>query len=66
MSQVNSEAKRAGYHLKPWCKSTGICPATFYNLPDEQRPQSVLIARRRIIIESPEAYLQRMASREVA
>lgn len=53
----------AGWSPAAWCKLVGFCRATLYLIPDEFRPQSVKIRHRRIIIEPPDAYLRRMATR---
>lgn len=56
-----SAPQRAGWQVRDWCKIVGICTATFYNLDDAQRPSSVKIRDRRLIIEAPAAYLQRVS-----
>jgi hypothetical protein len=53
---------RAGFSIDEFCSAVGYCRATFYNLPDELRPRSVLIRRRRIIVEPPVEYLARLAA----
>jgi hypothetical protein len=65
MQAQESKIARAGYNLKDWCESAGFCRATYYNLPPDLQPKSVRILGRRIIIEPPDAYLQRVASREI-
>jgi hypothetical protein len=52
----------AAYHVKDWCKAVGLSRATYYNLPPHLQPQSVRIGGRRLVIESPHDYLQRVAS----
>lgn len=51
----------AGFAITPWCRAAGYSRATYYNLPDALRPQSVKVGKRRIIIEQPADYLQRIA-----
>ena len=64
---TSSEAKqRAGWPLAPWCRATGISRALLYRLPPEQQPFSVKVRKRRIIYESPIAWLRRMAVRQKA
>jgi len=53
---------QAGYHVAAWCRSVGIGRATFYVLAPHLRPRSVLLGGRRLIIEAPAAYLQRVAA----
>ena len=53
----------AGFAISDWCESTDISRALYYTLPPEQQPESVKVGRRRIIIESPDAYLRRIAAR---
>jgi hypothetical protein len=56
---------RAGSSLDEFCAAVGFCRATYYNLPPELRPRSVLIGRRRIIIEHPPEYLARLAAAQM-
>lgn len=58
----NFVAVPAGWAIPPWCEAANISRATFYNLPSALRPHSVKIRRRRVIIESPADYLQRIRS----
>lgn len=49
------------WNVKEWCASIGVSHGTFYNLPAELRPESVKLRERRLIIESPGAYLKRIS-----
>lgn len=53
----------AGWNLIEWCKSAGFARATYYTIPDAFKPLTVKIGDRLIIIEPPDAYLRRMATR---
>ena len=53
---------RAGFGVDEYCAAVSFCRATYYNLPPALRPQSVLVGRRRIIIEPPAQYLARLAA----
>ena len=55
---------RAGWHVDPWCRSAGVSRVTVYTLPPDQRPESIKIGRRRLIIESPDAWLRRVGVRD--
>lgn len=49
----------AGWRIVNWCEAISIARPTFYTLVN--RPKTVKIGRRTIVIESPQAYLQRIA-----
>ena len=55
-------AERAGWSISAYCAACGFSRATFYNLTDEQRPRSLKLGKRHIIIESPTEYLARLAT----
>lgn len=54
------EAQAAGWTIPDWCSATSISRASFYLLT--QRPQTVKLGRRTVVIESPATYLARIAS----
>lgn len=54
--------QRAGFSINEYCAAIDLCRASFYNIEPELRPRSVLIGRRRIIIEPPAEYLARLAA----
>lgn len=62
-SQYPPTTSRAGWTIPNWCSATSISRATFYLLA--QRPRTIKLGRRTVIIESPEAYLQRMAESQL-
>ena len=52
----------AGQDIKTWSAEAGICPATYHNLLREDRPKSVRVGARVLIIEKPPDWLGRMAA----
>ena len=58
--------QRAGWQPGTWCRDVSISRALFYRLPLEHQPHSVKVGKRRIIRESPSAWLTRMASAQEA
>lgn len=53
---------RAGWSVKDWCRACSISRTTLYGL--DEPPASVLLGRKRIITESPAAFLARIASEQ--
>jgi hypothetical protein len=53
----------AGWPLKRWCAEVGISVPTYHNIEPKDRPDSVLVGSKRIIIESPLAWLKRITAR---
>lgn len=61
-NQEPAKPEQAGFSVPGWCNSVGICRAGYYTLPEKIKPASVRIGGRRIISESPKAWLDRVAS----
>jgi hypothetical protein len=61
-SKRNTEVAQAGWKLYSYCKIISITPQFYYSLPEELRPRSVKLRKRRIIIEPPRKYLERLAA----
>jgi hypothetical protein len=59
-SNAPSHDVRAGWRVPEWCRAVGFSRAKYYELEGEMKPHSILIGRSRIIVEQPEAYLQRI------
>lgn len=57
----NPVVNRAGWSIKDFTASVGISVAKFYILSADQKPRTVKLHGRVIVIESPDAYLSRMA-----
>ena len=55
----NETPIRGGWSITNWCRDTTISRASFYLLA--QRPRTVKLGRRTVVIESPQDYLQRIA-----
>lgn len=53
-------AQAAGWTIPDWCRATSISRASFYLLA--QRPETVKLGRRTVVIESPRDYLARIAN----
>lgn len=53
--------QKAGFSIREFCTSVGFSVAKFYILPADQKPRCVKLHGRVIVIESPDAYLARMA-----
>jgi hypothetical protein len=62
--QQTTHADPAGFSIESWCKSVEVSRAWYYLLTPEDRPASVQILKRRIITESPQAWLQRMRAKQ--
>ena len=55
--------QNAGWNIARWCEAISVSRASFYLLA--HKPRSVKIGRRHVVIESPKAYLQRMAESQL-
>jgi hypothetical protein len=58
---TSASATQAGFSILEWAASVGISRAGFYVLPPEIKPAMVSVGKRRIVIEAPTAWLQRVA-----
>lgn len=59
---------RVGWPVPDWCDAVGISRAKFYILLRQRHAQSArtaLIGNQRRVIESPQAYLDRIAATQV-
>lgn len=63
LEQQTSGLQKAGYGVAEWAIAAGISKAHLYNLPGALWPESVLIGTRRVIFETPQSWLARMAAR---
>jgi len=63
-SIVPHKPNKAGFAIKEWCSAVGIAVSTYYALSAEQRPRSVRLHGRVIVIESPADYLARLAAEQ--
>ena len=66
MSKSSNVTERAGWPPGTWCRDASISRALYYRLPPNQQPHSVKIGKRRVIRESPAAWLARMAAEQEA
>jgi hypothetical protein len=54
---------KAGWGVDEWCKNVDFSRTFFYSLPRHLQPFSVRIgSKKRVITESPQSYLARMAA----
>lgn len=51
---------RAGWRVRDFCAATSLARSTFYALPAEQRPRTIHIGKRRVVVEPPSAWLARV------
>ena len=56
------ETQKAGFAVGEFCQLVGFGRSKLYLLPPEQQPKSVKVGERRIIIEQPADYLERLAA----
>lgn len=61
-----SEPQRVGWSVKRFCDEADISDALFYKLDPDQRPASVKVGGKRIVTESPAAWLARMGAQAAA
>jgi hypothetical protein len=55
-------SQKSGRDLASWCNEIGCTRAFIYGLPENQKPRTVKIGRRRFVLETPQEYLERMAA----
>lgn len=53
--------QRAGWEVAEWCPNVPIAESSYYALSPDVAPRSVKIGRKRVITESPAAWLTRIA-----
>lgn len=56
-----AQIEKAGFRIKEFATACGLSRATIYALPQTQQPKSIKIGRARVIVESPQQFLQRLA-----
>lgn len=59
-----ADEQSAGWNIAQWCESISVSRASFYLLAD--KPKTVKIGRRHVVIESPHDYLNRIAKQSEA
>ncbi|MCW5624168.1 MAG: hypothetical protein KIT73_05570 [Burkholderiales bacterium] len=59
-AEVSSPPK-AALSVNEFCHAIGIGHSSFYEMPADQQPLTVRIGRRRLVVESPTDYLERLA-----
>ena len=63
---MDSPNEKAGRSVAEFAEAVGLGRASIYILPPEQAPESIKIGKRRIIIEQPRAWLERIAAQQKA
>jgi hypothetical protein len=62
MKKIESiQPGQAGFRVKQFARACGISRTTIYALPEDQKPKVVRIGRAVVIVETPAAFLQRLA-----
>lgn len=57
---------KAGWRLQEWLPAAAISRTTFYRLSPEERPPTIKVGRAVVIVESPAAWVARIAQRQAA
>jgi hypothetical protein len=55
-----------GFKVSAWCKVVGISRGMFYRLEGDMAPRTAKIGDRRIVVEQPEDYLNRITTQQQA
>lgn len=61
MPKTTFPATKAGFRVSEFTAACGMGRRTFYDLPPELAPKSIKIGYSRIIVETPQQYLSRIA-----
>lgn len=62
----NTSTEHPGSQMARFCKEVGISLATFYNLPEHQKPLTIRLGKRRVPVETPEEYKRRILAMQQA
>lgn len=57
---MDVKSGKAGWSIKEYGPLVDIGRTLYYSMPPDQRPRSVKVGRRTIIIEPPQEYLHRL------
>lgn len=53
--------ERVGFSVRNWCAAVSISRSNMYSLPPHKKPHSMMVGkRRRVIVETPAAWLARV------
>lgn len=55
---------KAGFSIREWCSLVGLGVSTLYTLPTTERPHTVKLRGRVIVIEAPADYLSRISAQQ--
>ena len=59
---MRGESQKAGWQMGEYAYLVGFGRSKLYTLPSELQPKSVYVGARRVIIEPPREYLDRLAA----
>jgi|SRR6516225_5502243 len=63
LAATSPSLQKAGFSIREFCQSCGFSVAKFYLLTGDEKPRTVKLHGRVLVIEQPIAYLERMAAR---
>lgn len=63
-SELPASRAKAGFSIREWCPLVGLGVSTLYTLPTSERPHTVKLRGRVIVIESPADYLSRISAQQ--
>jgi hypothetical protein len=66
LKPASTIAEIRSWAVKRFCDEADISLAMFYKLEPHQRPTSVKVGSKRVVIESPAAWLSRMGAEAAA
>jgi hypothetical protein len=61
----NSTQGKVGWRPAEYAAAIGVSRSAFYAIPEGMRPRAVHIAAAHIIVEQPQAYLDRIAKQQL-
>ncbi len=63
-SAISDSSAKAGFSIREWCSLVGLGVSTLYTLPSDERPHTVKLRGRVIVIETPADYLSRISAQQ--
>lgn len=62
---TNRKAHKVGFRPAEFAAAIGLSRTSFYAIPQELRPRAVKFGTAHVIIENPQAYLDRIAKAQL-
>ena len=62
----HAQIEPVAFRVAPWLKAVAMGRSKLYALPVELRPRSLKLGGARLITESPEKYIERIAALQTA